>query len=592
MAAAAEAAAAAAVGYARGGRDRASSEAQAAGEADGAAEQQDPCEADGEPLQGTSSFAGSSFLKQRLAPDSMGSVDSFTCPPFMPLSGSITATGGESRLAGVSSSGSQLGAAVPADSSAVEPVPSTLLPPTAAGGEAEAAVGIHVPSSAAAATAVDSYAHIPGMYGSPSALSNSFPTASGSPSAAAAALLRRQQLMSSEGSEWGSGTMGSGPLLHLSTSGIDSPTGSAVFRLGGNSPHPLDTCDSAGGGSVSVAAGELSAALESLAVQAAGGTGGLKSVGIGASRMAREAAAAAGSFSSGAAAAGPMGAAALMIGTQGAVGGLHKGAVPGLSEITPADDDADDPGEARIQAKYPSDSGENPAAGAVFFRLAGGCATGAGPGEQTSSPAQPVAGHAAMKRSSSGGGSAAVSKVLGKIMTGKASLLAKPAVPDTERDGSSNNSSCRRPGLAQVIRSRDDSSSSNSEASPPSYAESVGVQAGDESSSSMSAVRQAAALGRASQTAGVGAVQSEQEEEQGGITSIQQPSTTGLIRRTPHASRTPSQSLPAGLRPTIEGFGLLGAQQCGDDESDNQPLMRAGAGASADQVRVNKIVSR
>jgi hypothetical protein len=106
---------------------------------------------------------------------------------------------------------------------------------------------------------------------------------SGSPSAATAALLRKGQLLppaaSVEGSEWGSGAL-LGP--HI-TSGIDSPTGSAVFRA-----NPFDAgseCGSLpGGGS------ELATAFESLSTTGAG-----VKASIGASRMGREAAGAAAS---------------------------------------------------------------------------------------------------------------------------------------------------------------------------------------------------------------------------------------------------------------------------------------------------------
>jgi hypothetical protein len=224
-------------------------------------------------------------------------------------------------------------------------------------------------AAAAAVAAAAMAAEGEGMYGSPATTISSYMAAAGSPNAAAAALARRQQLKSSEGNEWGSGAL-LGSHLHLSTSGIDSPTGSAVFRLGGNSPYPLETCDSVGAGAVgSVAPGELSAALETLAVHAGCSTGGSKAVGIGASRMAREAAAAAAGGAAGALG-GPVGAAALMVGTQAlpAAGLGSKAAVPGLSEITPCDED-DDPGDGggKISAKYPSDCGSTQAAGAVFL---------------------------------------------------------------------------------------------------------------------------------------------------------------------------------------------------------------------------------
>jgi len=644
VAAAAEAAAAAAVGYALGGRDRTSGEQQALDKAAQGAEADGKVQAaaaveqveDPEQLQ-ESVFAAPSFLKQRLGGggEGLGSVDSFTCPPFMPLAGSITVTGSRSGLsvaasntssAVSSSNGSQPG---PVAGSGDTAMAAELAAADASLGQAVAAGLAGAPAfpghayamaaaTAAGAIAADGELHATGVYGSPAANIGSFiAAAAGSPSAATAALLRRQQLLSSEGSEWGSGALGSH--LHLSTSGIDSPTGSAVFRLGGNSPHPLDTCDSAGGGA-SVAPGELTAALESLAVQSGCGTGGSKPIGIGASRMAREAAAAAGhagsltnqgvSLPAGSGYSnGPVGAAALLLGTQGAAV-LNKGLAAGLSEITPAADD-EEPGGGMISAKYPSDSGNNPAAGAVFFRLAGGPA----PGDTTTATAQQGAGEMALQRSSSSGSGAAISKVLGKIAVGKAPLLPKPAAQSSSSSTLSRQVAAGSGGVA-ASQGSDACSNIGSEAAPPSYVESVGGDADDEQSpyghhaavssrrvwpaqyaaeteaaaaasgDDNASIRQSAALGRASHTAGLAASQRQEqqvvEEEDAG--SPERPST-GLVRRTPHTSRTPSQSLPPGMRPSLESLGLLGGRSFHYEDCDDLPLMRGTVTSVAEQVR-------
>jgi hypothetical protein len=312
VAAAAEAAAVAAVGYALGGgRDRSAAAEQEG--ADGgcvapmnASGQQQP--GLDEPLSGPSASANS-LLRQRLGEDARtASTDSFTLPPFMPLAGSITVTGSRSglnllmRSNGGSANTSSAGAAdeLMADAAA-EPA------------ELQA-----METGAAAAAGDRELADRPdGMNWAPAA---------GTSAATAALLRRQQQLLGSDGSEWGSGALSG---LQQSSSGIDSPTGSAVFRLAAHSPHTMEHSDSMGSGSVPP--GELNAALESLAVQhpgsAASGANRLGS--IGASRMGREAAAAA--------AGAPVGAAALMVGYAGSTADAAKAAL-GLSEITPASD--------------------------------------------------------------------------------------------------------------------------------------------------------------------------------------------------------------------------------------------------------------
>lgn len=628
VAAAAEAAAAAAVGFALGGKDRTVSEQQAmdatpaapAAAADEAAGAQQV-----EQLRDDSVLTANSFLRQRLAGDGLGSgfgsVDSFTCPPFMPLAGSVTATGGR---AGSSANGSNGSSVVSSSNGSIQqgiPIPGAVAAaasPAAAATEAMqvGAVGNGIippyaatmAAAAAAAIAAEGDGHVPGLYGSPAANLGSY--TGGSPSAAQAALLRRQQLMGGEGSEWGSGSLG--PHLHLSTSGIDSPTGSAVFRLGGNSPHPMDACDSAGGG-VSVAPGELSAALETLVVQAGAGavgsTGASKPVGIGASRMAREAAAAAAGTN------GPVGAAALLVGTQG-VTGLSKGAA-GLSEITPADED--DPGEDRISAKYPSDSGANQSAGAVFFRLAGDLA----PGVPKIASAEVGGEQSGRGRSSSSGGGAAVSKVLGNIVMGQAALLTKPPQQANSSSGSQGGTGAAT-GAASSRGASTGSAGSSNDAAPPSYAESVGAEGDDEDSPHAnrfaaisrrvwpaqfaasaqpglgagesaaaavdhSSIRQSAALaGNPAQpetAAGADYAAPVSSQQHRSSEADIQPST-GLVRRTPHASRTPSQSLLAAAQPSIEGLGLLGGSSFHYGDEDGQPLFRASAVSSAGQVGV------
>lgn len=618
VAAAAEAAAAAAVGFALGGRDRTTGEQQQAGQVQSADGQAAAAQGMDE-----AALPVNSFLKQRLAGEGsgsgFGSVDSFTCPPFMPLTGSITVTGNRPSANGTgshhsSSNGSiQQGIPVPgADSTAA------IAAHAAAGAQGPMpAYAVAMAAAAAAAIAADGE----GLYGSPAANIGSW---TGSPAAAQAALLRRQQLMSSEGSEWGSGALGSH--LHLSTSGIDSPTGSAVFRLGGNSPYPLDAADSAG---TSVPPGELSAALESLAVQAAcASAGGNKSVGVGASRMGREAAAAAaggvGSYTSNL---GPVGAAALLVGTSV----LSKGTA-GLSEITPADED-EDPG-GKISAKYPSDSGNNQSAGAVFFRLAGGAVD---PGEPKTATAQAVEEQVAgqIGRGSSSGGGAAINRVLGKVIIGQAALLTKPTDRTSGTNSSSSQSAASGAAAAAAASFENEASIAgsgrSSEAAPPSYAESVGADAVDESTPHAnpfavgsrrvwpahagadapagpalgtavaaaatvagntggdgSMVRQSAVLGAAHNpaSAGSGTVSGVQQQQQQAESSADvQWGTTGLVRRTPQASRAPSQTLPAGARPSFEGLGLLGGSSFNyGDECEGRPFAKSAAFSLAGQV--------
>jgi hypothetical protein len=630
-AAAAEAAAAAAVGFALGGRDRTSAhEQQAASQAAAAGSDaaDEPVAKKQELPEEPAGLTANSFLKQRLVSDGLGSgcgsVDSFTCPPFMPLASSITATGGsnlgpssgapggsnDSSLVNSSNGSGQAGDVPVPGASAAEPAADTEMP------QAEPIIvgngpgGYNAAAAAAALAAATMAAEGDGMYGSPATTISSYMGAAGSPNAATAALVRRQQLMTSEGSEWGSGAL-LGSHLHLSTSGIDSPTGSAVFRLGGNSPYPLDTCDSVRAGAAgSVAPGELSAALETLAVHAGCSTGGSKAVGIGASRMAREAAAAA-AGGAGGSLVGLVGAAALMVGTQAppAAGLGSKVAVPGLSEITPCDED-DDPGDGggKISAKYPSDCGSTQAAGAVFFRLAGEVAAGVNKiatqmvgGQQTELQQG--------RRSSSSGG-AAVSKVLGKILMGKAALLKSEGVSSTDRS------------KAAAARSSDASGadSSSSTSAPPSYAESVGADADDErspfanpagrrvwstafalgmqgaaaaepaaegaSDAANGSIRQSAALGQAQQaTAAAAAGQQQQVPDSQECLGGAQP-VTGLKRRTPHASRTPSQSLP--VRPSVEGLGVLGFSSFHYGDDDGQPLMNTMGASCSGQVRLRE----
>lgn len=563
VAAAAEAAAAAAVGFALGGKDRTASEQQQPMDAspalpmdEVATQQQQQQQQQAEQLR-EESVTANSFLRQRLAGDGLGSgfgsVDSFTCPAFMPLAGSITATGGRpsssaNGSAGSSSNGSmQQGSTMPG-------VGNTPAAPAAAALPAHTAA---MAAAAAAAMVAEGDRGMPGLYGSPAANLGSY--AGGSPSAAQAALLRRQQLAGSEGSEWGSGALGSH--LHLSTSGIDSPTGSAVFRLGGNSPHPLDTCDSAGGGGASVPPGELSAALESLAVQTGCSTGGSKPIGIGASRMAREAAAAAAGGCNGSA--GPVGAAALLVGTRGLTGLGVKGS-PGLSEITPAADD-DDPGEDRIGAKYPSDSGNNQPAGAVFFRLAGDLAPGA---TKIASPAAEVVvgEQQPVRRSSSSGGGAAVSKVLGKVLIGPAGLLTRPP-RQADSTGSEQGGQGAAAGAAVAVASSRGASTTSDTAA-------VGLSSDVRQSARLGAAAAAAALAGAAACADVAPAAAAQQQQHSDAGA--QPPSTGLVRRTPHTSRAPSQSLQLGL--------LGGSSFHYGDECDGQALMRGSAVSSAGQV--------
>jgi hypothetical protein len=384
----------------------------------------------------------------------------------------------------------------------------------------------------------------------------------------------------------------------------------------------MDTSDNA----ASVPPGELSAALESLAMQAGCSTGGNKAIGIGASRMAREAAAAAAGGGTGSL--GPVGAAALLIGTQQGPLGLSKGAQTpgGLSEITPADED--DPGQDMIPAKYPSDSGNTPPAGAVFFRLAGALAPGL---PKTAS--SEVTGEQQLGSVSSSGDGAAISKVLGKCLIGQVGLLSKlPQQTDSIDD--SQGAAATLPALLGAASRSSHASGSSSDAAPPSYAESVGADAHDEvsphanpfamisrriwpvqcaaavQSRASGAVKGASAIvmavaaavehSRTRQSAALGgmALQGAAAAAVSGTTTplTAQPQrheadlqpSAGLTRRTPHASRTTSQSLPAGMQPSIEGLGLLGGSSFNyRDECDGQPFLRASVMTSAGQVGAN-----
>lgn len=210
---------------------------------------------------------GAAELKEKLVQDSflIQAADSFSCPPFIPMgNGSASA---KASLNPFASSGS--GVFSFTDGQLQSNSSSNL-------------AVFHI-GTAVAADPADSLQH--------QLLSNS---------------LRKQQLLpaaSMDGSDWGSGAL-LGP--HMS-SGIDSPTGSAVFKS--NLFDAGSECGSLTGEGVT--------ALEAMST----GTGTGK-VGIGASRMGRQAA----------------GASTLPFAGWGA-----PAAAPGvsISEITPADSDSD-----------------------------------------------------------------------------------------------------------------------------------------------------------------------------------------------------------------------------------------------------------
>jgi hypothetical protein len=220
------------------------------------------------------------------------------------------------------------------------------------------------------------------------------------------------------------------------------------------------------------------------------------------------------------------------------------------------------------------------------------------------------------KRSSSSGG-AAVSKVLGKILMGKAALLKFEQVSSIDSN------------KAAAARSSDAScgDSSSSTSAPPSYAESVGADADDErspfanpagrrvwptafatgtqgaaasaaegaSDTAVGSIRQSAALAGTQQSTAAAfwisdsAEAAARQQQQGadsqeGLGGLQP--ATGLKRRTPHASRTPSQSLP--VRPSVEGLGALGCASFHHGIDDGQPLMNTLGGSCAGQVCVTE----
>jgi hypothetical protein len=279
-AAVAEAAAAAAVGFALGGRvsadeqQQAIQEGAATGAADlaacltmGSAAPAKHAAADATSQEGSAAIPPiAADRKDKLLQDSviLQPTDSFNCPPFIPMAGGSASS--KSGLNPFTSGGSGL-LSFPAGQ--LQSMNST----SSNNGDVAA---FHI------GTAV---AQEPGDACTPAAIQQLQQQLqeSGSPSAATAALLRKGQLLppaaSVEGSEWGSGAL-LGP--HI-TSGIDSPTGSAVFRA-----NPFDAgseCGSLpGGGS------ELATAFESLSTTGAG-----VKASIGASRMGREAAGAAAS---------------------------------------------------------------------------------------------------------------------------------------------------------------------------------------------------------------------------------------------------------------------------------------------------------
>jgi hypothetical protein len=302
VAAAAEAAAAAAVGFALGGRSTA--DEQQAGQETAAAEA--TAQPDGNSAAAAAAVASQDGIeavppaaerKDKLLQDSFAihPVDSFNCPPFIPMAGASIS--GKSSLNPFASTGSgQLHSMNSASSSN--------------GNVAAFHIG----------TAVD-----PEPAGSctPAAIQQLQQQLqeSGSPSAATAAMLRKGQLLppaaSVEGSEWGSGAL-LGP--HI-TSGIDSPTGSAVFQA--NPFEAGSECSSLPG-----AGSELAAAFELLATT---GTGA--KAGIGASRMGREAA----------------GAAATVLPFAGY--STPGSASTSIHEVVPANSDSDSDSE-RIAASY------------------------------------------------------------------------------------------------------------------------------------------------------------------------------------------------------------------------------------------------
>jgi hypothetical protein len=316
VAAAAEAAAAAAVGFALGGR--ASADEQQVGTAAGPAipggclttGNTAPSKLAAADATSQDSFAAAPAAKDKLLQDSvvLQPTDSFNCPPFIPM-----ANGSASSKLGLNpfASGASRLLSFPA-------------------GQLQGMNSTSSNTSDVAAFQIGTaVAQEPGDACTPAAIQQLQQQLqeTSSPSAATAALLRKGQLLppaaSVEGSEWGSGAV-LGP--HI-PSGIDSPTGSAVFRA-----NPFDAgseCGSLPGGS-----SELATAFESLSATGAG-----VKASIGASRMGREAAGVAASTL-------PFGGWATL-GSTGA----------SIHEIVPANSDSDSDSEKIASCYYRRSSG-------------------------------------------------------------------------------------------------------------------------------------------------------------------------------------------------------------------------------------------
>eukprot|EP00879_Flechtneria_rotunda_P001305 GHRR01001455.1.p1 GENE.GHRR01001455.1~~GHRR01001455.1.p1 ORF type:complete len:1942 (+),score=725.52 GHRR01001455.1:344-6169(+) len=410
----------------------------------------------------------------------------------------------------------------------------------------------------------------------------SFTTPSGL-SAGALALLRKHQVLPpaalADGSEWGSGAI-LGPQL---TSGIDTPTGSAVFKS-----TPAGSTDSG-----SVPPGELSAALEALS--AVGGTTASHRP----SRFGRE----------------PAGT-VLFAGMAGGSGSFQVVSGFGINEITPADENhivnsGDD--------KSSSQRGLNQAAkgkswlglgDAASGRDTSGTAAGAG----SRNHAGPQLG---FSEGAAAGGDCHDNDGISSTFQLKSDEpeAAYRAARAAASQPASRNCGC----------SADSSAGGNGWPAPPSYAESAGADADDERSplagplaasgervwpaeyasasglaptaarngssssdgskdgSRRESVRHEAELaqiqGAATAVGGTvtsavanSAIRPDSQQVNGGAGKAGEGPAPGLVRRA--VSRSPSQPLPAGVAAAADGIVLLPSPAFAYADDDKQPLVR------------------